>query len=134
EGGIHWINFMAHLGPEVVGVHGFRPGPAEGPERTMVVVLEYAGGAVGTLYHSWELGSPLRGLRLSAIYGSEGTITFESNGLLLAVRGRRHRLKVPDPFDLLGYRAMFEDFLEALRDGRDARFTLEMAPRDLELV
>lgn len=134
EGGIHWVSFMAHLGLEVTRVHGFRPGPGEGPERTMVVVFEYAGGAVGTLYHSWELGSPLKGLRLSAIYGTAGTVTFESNGLALAVRGRRRRLKVPEPRDLLGYRAMFVDFFGALREGREARFTLEMARRDLELV
>ena len=134
EGGIHWVNFMAHLGLEVVGVQGFRPGEGEGPERTMVVVFRYAGGAVGTLYHSWEIGSPLKGLRLSALYGSEGTATFESNGLMLAVRGRRRRLKVPDPRDLLGYRAMFEDFFGALREGREPRFTLAMARRDLQLV
>jgi predicted dehydrogenase len=134
EGGIHWVNFMAHLGLEVEGVQGFRPGRGEGPERTMVVVFQYAGGAVGTLYHSWEIGSPLKGLRLSALYGSEGTATFESNGLMLAVRGRRRRMKLPDPRDLLGYRAMFEDFFGALREGREPRFTLAMARRDLQLV
>lgn len=134
EGGIHWVNFMAHLGPRVVGVHGFRPGSGEGPERTMVVVFRYEGGAVGTLYHSWEIGSPLKGLRLSAIYGTEGAATFESNGLMLAVRGRRRRLKLPDPRDLLGYRGMFEDFLRALRTGEPPRFDLAAARRDLELV
>ncbi|HEX6924965.1 MAG TPA: Gfo/Idh/MocA family oxidoreductase [Longimicrobiaceae bacterium] len=134
EGGIHWVNFMANLGLEVRRVHGYRPGPQEGPERTMVVVFEYAGGAVGTLYHSWEIGSPLRGLRLSAIFGTEGALTFESNGLGMMVRGRRRRLELPDPRDLLGYRAMFEDFFAALRERRAPRFTLAMARRDLELV
>jgi UDP-N-acetylglucosamine 3-dehydrogenase len=134
EGGIHWVSFMAGLGLEVRRVHGFRPGAGAGPERTMVAIFEYSGGAIGTLYHSWEIGSPLKGLRLSAIYGTEGTATFESNGLALAVRGRRRRLRLPDPRDLLGYRGMFEDFLEALRGGREPRFTLDMAQRDLELV
>lgn len=134
EGGIHWVNFMANLGLEVTRVHGFRPGLGEGPERTMVVVLEYAGGAVGTLYHSWEIGSPLKGLRLSAIYGSEGTASFESNGLFLNVRGRRKRIRVPDPRDLLGYGAMFEDFFRAMRTGSEPRFDLGRARRDLELV
>ena len=134
EGGIHWVNFMASLGLEVSAVHGFRPGTGEGPERTMVAVFEYAGGAVGTLYHSWEIGSPLKGLRVSAIHGTAGTATFESNGLGLMVRGRRRRLRLPDPRDMLGYRAMFDDFLAALREGREPRFTLAMARRDLELV
>lgn len=134
EGGIHWVDFMSNLGLAVERVHGFRPGPADGPERTMVVVFEYVGGAVGTLYHSWEIGSPLKGVRLSAIHGTAGAATFESNGLLLMVRGRRRRLSLPDPRDLLGYRAMFEDFFAALRSGREPRFTLTMARRDLELV
>jgi UDP-N-acetylglucosamine 3-dehydrogenase len=134
EGGIHWINFMASLGLEPVRVHGYRPGPADGPERTVVVVFEYAGGAVGTLYYSWEIGSPLKGLRLSALYGSEGAATFETNGLFLGVRGRRRRLRVPDPRDLLGYGAMFDDFFQALRGGTEPRFDLARARRDLELV
>ena len=136
EGGIHWVNFMASLGLEVERVHGFRPGPKDDgrPERTMVSVFEYGGGAVGTLYHSWEIGSPLKGLRMSAIFGTEGAVTFESNGLGMVVRGKRRRLRLPDPRDMLGYRAMFADFLAALREGREPRFTLSMARRDLELV
>src|SRR5690606_35091918 len=109
-------------------------GPVDGPERTTVAVFEYAGGAVGTLYHSWELGSPLRGLRLSTVYGTAGAATFESNGLGLVVRGRRRRVRLPDPRDLLGYKAMFDDFLAALKEGREPRYTLVMARRDLELV
>lgn len=134
EGGIHWVNFLANLGLQVVDAHGYRPGSQEGPEKTMVAVFEYANGAVGTLYYSWEIGSPTRGLRLSSIYGSEGAITFESNGLFLGIRGKRKRITVPRPRDLLGYGGMFEDFFEAIRTGRPARFELEDARRDLELV
>jgi UDP-N-acetylglucosamine 3-dehydrogenase len=134
EGGIHWVDFMANLGLTVADVHGYRPGGAEGLDRTMVAVFRYAEGAVGTLYYSWEIGSPTKGLRLSSIYGSEGAITFESNGLFLGVRGRRVRLRVPRPTDLLGYTAMFEDFLEAIRTGRPAEYDLERAKRDLRLV
>jgi UDP-N-acetylglucosamine 3-dehydrogenase len=134
EGGIHWINFMASLGLPVTDAHGFRPGGGNGPEKSMLVVFRYAQGAVGTLYYSWEIGSPLRGLRLSAIYGTEGTLTFESNGIFLAVRGRRRRLRLPGVRDLLGYHAMFQDFFGALREGRQPRFGLAEARRDLELV
>lgn len=134
EGGIHWINFMANLGLPVLRVRGFRAGPPEGMERSSVVVLEYEGGAVGTLHHSWEIGSPLKGLRLSAVYGTEGTLTFESNGVLVAVRGRTKRVSAPGLRDLLGYRAMFEDFFRAIRTGDPPRFDLALARRDLELV
>jgi UDP-N-acetylglucosamine 3-dehydrogenase len=134
EGGIHWINFMGSLGMEVTRVQGFRPGPADGPERTVVVVFEYAGGAVGTLYYSWEIGSPLKGLRMSALYGSRGTATFETNGLILGVRGTSRRVRLPGVRDLLGYGAMFEDFFHCIRTGAEPRFTLAAARLDLERV
>lgn len=134
EGGIHWVNFMANLGLEVVDASGFRPGPRSEPDRTMVAVFEYAEGAVGTLLYSWEIGSPMKGLRLSSVYGTDGAITFESNGLVLGVRGRKKRIGIPRPTDLLGYRAMFEDFFRAIREGTPAAFELSDARRDLALV
>src|SRR5690606_30010904 len=134
EGGIHWVNFMSSLGLSVEDVHGYRPGPSDGPGRTMVAVFRYAEGAVGTLYYSWEIGSPMKGLRLSSIYGTRGAITFESNGLLLGIRGSRRRVTIPKPTDLLGYSAMFEDFFEAIRTGGRAGYELDHARRDLELV
>lgn len=154
EGGIHWINLMAGLGLEVERVHGFRPGrpagardgdhgPVDEPgagragppdERSALVVFEYAGGAVGTLAYSWEVPSPLRGLRISRIHGTRGSVTFESNGVFVFVHGERTRFHVPRPWDISGYRAMFEDFLGALRTGREPRMTLEMAERDVRLV
>jgi len=134
EGGIHWVSFMANLGLEVTDVSGFRPGSGEGLDKTMVAVFQYAEGAVGTLYYSWEIGSPMRGLRLSSIYGTAGAITFETNGIFLAVRGKRKRLAMPRPRDLLGYGAMFEDFFRAIRTGERAAFELDAARRDLELV
>jgi UDP-N-acetylglucosamine 3-dehydrogenase len=134
EGGIHWVNFMTHLGLPVEGVDGFRPGGVdEHPDRTMVLVFRYAHGAVGTLYYSWEIGSPMKGLRLSALYGTEGTATFESNGIFLAVRGRRRRLRFPG-LDVAGYAGMFRDFLGALRANAEPRFDFDAAHRDLQLV
>lgn len=134
EGGIHWVSFMANLGLTVRDAHGFNSGPHAPLDRSMVAVFRYEEGAVGTLYYSWEIGSPMRGLRLSSIHGTEGAITFESNGLFLAVRGRRLGLSMPRPTDLLGYSSMFNDFFRAIRDGAPARFDLELARRDLRLV
>lgn len=134
EGGIHWVDLLAHLGLRVVSARGFGSLAGSGPERSRLVVFEYEGGAVGTLAHSWEIPSPLRGLQLSRILGTEGSITFESNGLFLLVRGRERRLVVPGLRDLTGARAMFEDFLEALATGREPVMTLARARQDLELV
>lgn len=136
EGGIHWINLMASLGPEVRRVRGFRPGrnAAAGPERSMLVVFEYEDGAVGTLSYSWEVHSPLKGVRLSRIYGTAGTVAFESNGIFAVQTGRRKRLHLPGLRDIAGYRGMFRDLVDALREGRPPAFETRLAARDLRLV
>jgi UDP-N-acetylglucosamine 3-dehydrogenase len=134
EGGIHWIDFLANLGLAVVSVHGFRPGSPDGLDREMVVVARYAEGAVGVLFFSWATPSLLRGVRLSHIYGTEGSIRFESNGLFVLALGKRAQLRFPGVKDLTGTRAMFRDFLGALRQRRPPQFTLARARHDLELV
>lgn len=135
EGGIHWIDFLASLGLEIRSVRGQRPRAADGgAERSMLVSFDYAEGAVGALFYSWEVPSIFRGLRLSRVYGRAGSITFESNGLFVAVRGARKRLVVPGLADIAGYRAMMRDFVRALRTGAPAEMTLDMAERDVALV
>ena len=134
EGGIHWIDFLANIGLDLISVHGFRPGRSAGLDREMLVVARYAEGAVGVLFFSWAIPALLKGVRLSHIYGTEGSIRFESNGLFTLVLGRRRRLTFPGFRDLTGSRAMFQDFLGALSEGRPPEFTLARARRDLELV
>jgi predicted dehydrogenase len=134
EGGIHWIDFLANLGLDVVSIEGFQPGQRAGLEREMLIVARYAQGAIGVLFFSWNVPSLLKGVRLSRIYGTEGTIRFESNGLFILALGKRRRLRFPGLRDLTGTRAMFRDFLGALRENRPPEFTLALARRDLELV
>lgn len=133
EGGIHWIDFAANLGIEVRTVRGFRPAGRD-PEQSMLVVFEYENGAVGTLSYSWDVHSPLKGLRISRVYGTEGTLAFESNGLFIAYTGRKTRITFPGLRDIAGYRAMFRDFLDAIRSGRAPAFTTAHARRDLEII
>ena len=134
EGGIHWIDFLANVGLDLVSIHGFRPGRGAGLDREMLVVARYAQGAVGALFFSWNTRSLLKGVRLSRVHGTEGSITFESNGLFALALGRRTQLRLPGVRDLTGSRAMFRDFLAALRENRAPEFTLALARRDLELV
>jgi predicted dehydrogenase len=134
EGGIHWISFLASLGLDVRSIGGARAGSADGLERSVAATIRYEGGAVGTLLYSWEVPSLLKGLRLSRIFGREGTITFESNGVFVLIRGRRKRVIFPGLRDIAGYRAMFRDFLAALRENKEPEYTLELARRDLGLV
>jgi predicted dehydrogenase len=133
EGGIHWVSFMAHLGLEVRDARGVAATGTRG-EGGVVAVFEYVGGAVGTLLHSWETPSPLGGLRGSCVHGREGSIAFESNGLAVVVWGRRKRLIFPGVRDLVGRRAMWRDFLRALRGNTEPEYDLALARRDMELV
>jgi predicted dehydrogenase len=134
EGGIHWVNFAGALGLTIRSVKAARPGTGTGLERSMALLIEYVEGPVAVLTYSWEVSSRLRGLmRLSRVYGREGGIVFESNGLFVASWGRKSHLSFPLG-DIQGYRAMFADFVRAWRQGGDAQMTLARARRDLEVV
>lgn len=135
EGGIHWIDLVANLGPAVRRARVVRAGDRHSPERSSLLVLEYEGGAVGTLAHSWEIDARLRGLQLSRLAGTLGSIVFESNGLFVVVSGpARPRLIVPGVRDIGGYEAMFQDFLSSMRTGAEPVMTLARARRDHELA
>ncbi len=134
EGGVHWVDLFANLGLTVESVQGFRPAPGDSLERSMLVVAKFEGGGIGTLSHSWEIPSPLRGLRLSRIYGTRGSAVFESNGLVVALTSPRPRLVFPGLRDISGYKAMFHDFFDAIRTGREPVMTLARAQQGVELV
>ena len=134
EGGIHWLNLISNLGLTIESVRGCCPGNGAGPDRSVLVTLKFKEGAVGSFYYSWETPSLFKGLRISKIYGRKGSITFESNGIIMIVRGRRKRLIFPGLRDIAGYKAMFRDFLSAIKEDRPPRFNLDLAKRDLELI
>ena len=135
EGGVHWVNFMASIGLDVAEVRAYRVGGRDGIDMSTLSVFRYSNGAVGTLAHSWELSAPFGGVRLSKAQGTTGTVTFESNGLAYAGTGTARSFGLPVlSGDFLGYRAMFTDFLRAIRTGAPAQFTLDLAERDLRLL
>lgn len=144
EEGIHWLHFANSLGPHITRITGFRPEPsrrtAEGAEgdrraKTLMVAFQYDNGAAGALYYSREIPSLFRGLRLSKIFGRDGIVTFESNGLFLLARGKGvPRVTVPGLSDIRGYRAMYRDFLNAIRTGAAPEMSLERAVEDQRLM
>lgn len=134
EGGIHWVHLMANAGLKVRRVTGYRSGTAQGSEESVLLVFEYETGTIGTLTYSWDVPSPLRGLRSSQVLGSRGTATFESNGVFFLLSGDARRLSFPGFRDIAGYRSMFRDFFHALRTGTEPAMTLEMAENDVRLV
>jgi predicted dehydrogenase len=139
EEGIHWLHFAGSLGPRITRIRGFRPSVSnEGPDRrakSMLVAFHYDNGAVGTLYYSREIPSLLRGMRVSKIFGRKGVMTFESNGLFIVARGHGvPRVLFPGMRDIRGYRAMYVDFLGAIRERRAPEMSLERAIDDQRLM
>jgi UDP-N-acetylglucosamine 3-dehydrogenase len=139
EEGIHWLHIAGSLGPTITSIHGYRPAPSrEGPDRrakSLMAAFTYDNGAVGSLYYSREIPSLFRGLRLSKLFGREGVITFESNGLFVIVRrGGSPKLIFPGFRDIRGYQAMYRDFARSIRDGRAPEMSLERAMDDQHLM
>jgi predicted dehydrogenase len=139
EEGIHWLHLAASLGPKITSIHGFRPAPSSGgPDtrvKSMMVAFTYDNGAVGSLYYSREIHSMLKGLRLSKLMGRKGVITFESNGVVMFVRGEGlPRIIFPGFSDIRGYQAMYRDFRESIETGRAPEMSLERAIEDQLLM
>jgi predicted dehydrogenase len=139
EEGIHWLHLAGCLGPAITTAHGFRPSVSRsGPDsraKSMMVAFRYDNDAVGSLFYSREVPSLLRGLRLSKLYGRDGIITFESNGLFVFRRGRGLPTFVLPGFrDIRGYRAMYRDFLRAIHAGQAPEMSLERAMDDQRLM
>jgi predicted dehydrogenase len=139
EEGIHWLHLAASLGPRITTIEGFRPSVSgDGPDRrakSMLVSFRYDTGGVGSLYYSREIPSLFKGMRLSAIYGREGVITFESNGLFILARGKGFpKFILPGFYDFRGYRVMYRDFLRAIREGSAPEMSLERAMDDQRLM
>jgi predicted dehydrogenase len=139
EEGIHWLHLAGSLGPRITAIQGYRPvlAPA-GPDRrarSMMVAFRYDNGAVGSLYYSREIPSLLRGLRLSKLFGRRGIISFESNGAFVVVRGGGlPRVILPGMEDIRGYRAMYRDFVRAVRENTAPEMSLERALDDQRLM
>jgi predicted dehydrogenase len=139
EEGIHWLHVAGSLGPRIASIQGYRPSPArEGPDRrakSMMIAFRYDNGAVGALFYSREIPSLFRGLRLSKLYGRDGIISFESNGVVLVARGRGWpRVVFPGFRDIRGYRAMYRDFQRAIAGGGAPEMSLERAIDDHRLM
>lgn len=138
EGGIHFVALGADLfaaAPKQVTAEfpGHRAGE---PERNSVVRLEYASGAELVLRYAWNAFSLTKGIFQHArIWGTEGEVIFECNGLYVCLRGRRKRLYLPGVRDLMGYKGMTQDFLQCLQEpGRKPYSDLARAKRDLGIV
>ncbi|KPJ95374.1 MAG: hypothetical protein AMS18_03010 [Gemmatimonas sp. SG8_17] len=138
EGGVHWVNLMLSVGgpaTEVIATRPEREYQLVAPfEDSLELLLKFSDGTVGKMLHSWNLVNRIGGLGMSKIYGGDGNIFFESNGLFVLVLGRKKRLRLPGLIDIMGYRAMLRHFVECVRENRTPTMSLEVVRRDMELV
>ncbi|MBN2041391.1 MAG: Gfo/Idh/MocA family oxidoreductase [Spirochaetes bacterium] len=117
EGGVHWVNALVMLADAApVGVIAFKPDvkyETNVPfEDTLMINVSFDNGIIGKLLHSWFIKNPLKGIGISKIYGTEGIITFESNGLFYRLHGKKKKTCLINPFDFLGFKAMHKAFIE----------------------
>jgi predicted dehydrogenase len=135
EGGIHWINFINNLGYKIKKIGGIVPGDPLAMEKSIQVTAQTENGPVINISYSWEVDTLLKGVfRKSRIYGTEGSISFETNGIYIFVRGKKIRLYFPKILDIAGYKAMFKDFIKAIRTETPPSFTWQMAKQDLVFI
>ena len=134
EGGIHWINFINNIGLDISSVTGFKPKSKTALERSMQVTANTSQGVILNLLYSWEVNTIAKGLRISRIYGREGSVIFETNGLFVWVRGRKKKLIFPGLKHISGYQKMFDDFFSALRGGEAPQLSWQQAKKDLVLI
>lgn len=134
EGGIHWINFINNLGFDIKEIRGYVPGKKKELERSIQVIASTEQGVVLNLLYSWEVNTIFKGLRRSKVYGSDGSLTFETNGIFAFLRGKKKKLMFPGLSNISGAAPMIEDFLVAIREGRTPQFTWQMAQHDLQLI
>jgi predicted dehydrogenase len=134
EGGIHWVSLLANIGLTPARIRAALPGSGAAHDRNAAVILEYAEGAVASLHYSWDLGGAINGVRFSQIYGTAGTVYFETNGILALVTGPRRRIAMRGLTDLAGYRGMMTDFLQSIRTNRAPAYDLALARRDVRLI
>lgn len=139
EGGVHWVNLLTSLaGGRPLEVTAFKPQVSYETnvplEDSLLTVVRYSNGVVGKLLHSWRVPNRFFGLGLSKIYGTEGVITFESNGLFYSSYGRSRKKGLLAPWDFLGFRPMLKAFVEDFQAGRPWRPALARIRQDMEVV
>ncbi len=139
EGGVHWVNLLVSLAQsDPVSVFAVRPDvdyPTTVPfEDTIVLSVKFKNGTVGKLLHSWRIPNRFKGISLSKIYGTDGVITFESNGLFTSVSGSKKKKFFPDLSDFLGFKKMDITFIKDYMEDRPWNPSLERIGLELKLV
>jgi len=139
EGGVHWVNLFASLtDSKPVNVIAFKPEveyDTDVPfEDSLSVMVKFENGMTGKLLHSWRIPNRLFGMGLSKIYGTEGVITFESNGLYVSVFGKKKKKSFINPLNFLGFKTMHKTLIEDFMNDKPWDLTLDRITMELKLI
>lgn len=135
DGGIHYVNFLLNAGGPVESVYALAPpkviAEIEG-EDTLFALIRFASGAVGVIGNSRGTPGMIR-FQPMVISGTEGSLYVDPQGRFLFLRGGRRLVRFFFR-DHRGHRAILEEFLGALREGREPIVSGAQARRDLAFV
>jgi len=139
EGGVHWINLLVSLaGSEPKSVIALKPDIEYDTnipfEDSLNLLVKFSNGMSGKLFHSWRIPNRFKGLALSKIYGTDGVITFESNGLFVSAYGKKKKKHFADISDFLGYKKMLSSFVDNFIKGRPWEPDMKRIETELKLV
>jgi UDP-N-acetylglucosamine 3-dehydrogenase len=139
EGGVHWVNTLVSLADSSpVEVAAFKPGVKYKTnipfEDSITLNVIFKNGVIGKLLHSWHILNPAKGMSLSKIYGTDGVITFESNGLFFSIHGKKIKIRFMSPLDLLGFKAMHKSFITDWRKNIPWEPSLDRIKVELKLI
>ncbi len=136
DGGIHWVNTLTTLGGKARSAFALeapRTRPNVPREDSMIMLADLGDGVAGELVHSWGVPSPGR-FQFSVVSGTEGSLYIENHGFFLFLSGKRRRV-YPCPLrDRRGFRAMYQEFAQSLRERRSPLMSGEAARQDLAFV
>ncbi len=139
EGGCHWVNILVSLaGSKPLRTIAVKPQVAYETtvpfEDSLIVMTEMENGVAATLTHSWRIPNPLKGMSHSKIFGTEGVITFESNGLYTSLYGKKRRFSFTNFFDFLGFKAMHRAFIEDYSADRPWSPSMDRIAMEMKLI
>ncbi len=139
EGGVHWVNLLVSLADsDPASVIAMKPDVEYDTnvpfEDSLSLSVKFGNGVVGNMLHSWRIPNRFKGVSLSKIYGTEGVITFESNGIFTSVWGKKKKKFFADFRDFLGYRTMINSFIDDYVNDRPWNPGLDRISKELHLV
>jgi predicted dehydrogenase len=136
DGGIHWVNVLQTLGGPFtkVSAHLISSAPmGDLTETGLSVVATLSKNAVGQLNYSWVFAD-YSDLKFFAVYGTEGTVYVSNTFLFMYYFGKRGHKVWFGKGDAMGFKAMWSDLLNGLKNGAPTRMTAEKGLDDLRFV